>query len=102
LVTIKGDRRPIVRSYYGTVNFTKHQIEPGTPTSFYMFSDGYADQFGGTEDSKFKSANLKKLLLKIHEKPMDEQRSILDETIENWKNGQEQIDDILVVGFRLE
>jgi serine phosphatase RsbU (regulator of sigma subunit) len=63
-----------------------------------MFSDGYADQFGGPEGKKFKTANLKELFVSLHEKKMETQREILDSTIENWRGGAEQIDDILVVG----
>jgi serine phosphatase RsbU (regulator of sigma subunit) len=101
LTTIKGDRYPIGRSYYESVKFTKHEIKPESPTCFYMFSDGYADQFGGPNNSKFKIPNLKALLLEIHEKPMQEQQIILHKTIEEWRNDQEQIDDILVVGFKI-
>lgn len=98
---IKGDRYPIGRSHYKTVNFNKHQVKADTPTRFYMFSDGYADQFGGPDNSKFKSARLRNLLLEIHSKPMSEQKNILDKTIEEWKGKQEQIDDILIIGFKI-
>lgn len=101
LKTIKGDKYPIGRSLYESVKFTKHTIKPQSPTCFYMFSDGYADQFGGPNNSKFKIPNLRALLLKIHEEPMHEQQTILNKTIEDWKNGQEQIDDILIVGFKI-
>lgn len=101
LTTIKGDKYPIGRSLYESVKFTKHEIKPQSPTCFYMFSDGYADQFGGPDNSKFKTPNLRSLLLKIHEKSMQEQQTILDKTIEDWKNDQEQIDDILIVGFKI-
>jgi serine phosphatase RsbU (regulator of sigma subunit) len=101
LTTIKGDRYPIGRSLYESVKFTKHTIKPKSPTCFYMFSDGYVDQFGGPGNSKFKIPNFRALLHKIHEKPMAEQQTLLEETLEEWKNGQEQIDDILVVGFKI-
>ncbi len=101
LFTIKGDKYPIGRSLYESVSFCKHQIRCDVPTSFYMFSDGYIDQFGGPDNGKFKPRRLRDLILNIHTKPMSEQKGILDETIENWRNGQEQIDDILIVGFKL-
>ncbi|EAY29693.1 conserved hypothetical protein [Microscilla marina ATCC 23134] len=74
-----------------------------------MFSDGYQDQFGGPEGKKFMKGHLKKLLLQIHQKPMKEQKQILETTIVQWMERQNartkkepQLDDILVVGFRVE
>jgi serine phosphatase RsbU (regulator of sigma subunit)/Tfp pilus assembly protein PilF len=98
---VKGDKFPIGRSLYNAVKFSKHKIKVDTPTCFYMFSDGYADQFGGPDNSKFKSPRLRNLLLEIHSKPMREQKDILNKTIEEWKGKQEQIDDILIVGFKI-
>ena len=68
--------------------------------TIYLFSDGYADQFGGPRRKKFMYRNFAELLLSVHEKTMEEQKEILDSTIENWRGGLEQIDDILVVGLR--
>ena len=81
--------------------FTKHTIDPEGPTCFYMFSDGYADQFGGTENGKFMVKRMQDLFVEIYKKPMETQKEILDSTIEKWMDGQEQIDDILVVGFKM-
>ena len=67
----------------------------------YIFTDGYVDQFGGTEGKKFMSKRFKELLLSVHTKPMSEQEKILNHTIENWKGVSEQIDDILVIGIRI-
>ncbi len=71
------------------------------PTQFYLFSDGYQDQFGSPQNTKFLSSRLKTLLLKVHTLPANEQRRILLITIENWigEGAKEQTDDILVVGF---
>jgi serine phosphatase RsbU (regulator of sigma subunit) len=67
-----------------------------------MFSDGYADQFGGEQGRKFMYSKFRELLLQIHSKPMEEQKQILDTTIENWKGGKhKQIDDILIIGFKV-
>ncbi len=100
-VKIKGDKKPIGRSGYSVEPFSKHIIEPRDGTCFYMFSDGYVDQFGGPQGRKFMLKRLTNLLMEIHKKPMGIQREIIDQTIEDWKKDQEQIDDILVVGFRL-
>jgi serine phosphatase RsbU (regulator of sigma subunit) len=66
-----------------------------------MFSDGYADQFGGPDGKKFKSSNLRELLLEISNLPMHEQKVRLNETIEAWKGINEQVDDILVIGIKI-
>ncbi|MCC5943579.1 MAG: SpoIIE family protein phosphatase [Bernardetiaceae bacterium] len=83
--------------------FTKHTIDASQPTIFYLFSDGYQDQFGGERKKKFMIANLKKILLEIHHLPASEQQVILDQKIMEWmKTGNEkQIDDILVMGIRV-
>ena len=67
-------------------------------STVYLFSDRYPDQFGGDKEKKFKYKRFKELLLSIHRKPMQEQRQILDKTIEKWKGNLEQIDDICVIG----
>lgn len=84
------------------IEFTKHEILIDQPTMIYMFSDGYCDQFGGPGDKKFLSANLRKLLHKIHTEPLEQQKEILDKTIEEWRGKHEQTDDILVMGIRIE
>ena len=75
------------------------RLNPGD--TFYIFSDGYADQFGGLNGKKFMMTQFKKLLTEIQNKTMEEQERELDRTIENWKNNSEQIDDILVIGVRV-
>ncbi|TAE50860.1 MAG: hypothetical protein EAY69_01145 [Cytophagales bacterium] len=81
--------------------FRKHEIEINTPTMLYMFSDGYQDQFGGERNSRFTTRRLKNLLLEIHEKPLEEQRTLLRKNINEWTKNTRQIDDILIVGIRL-
>jgi serine phosphatase RsbU (regulator of sigma subunit) len=68
----------------------------------YLFSDGYRDQFGGKDNKKFMSKKFNDLLLSIHQRPLLEQKDILDKTIEEWKGNHPQTDDILVMGLRLE
>lgn len=81
--------------------FKTHNIRTAKGDCYYIFSDGYSDQFGGENRKKFLARSFKKLLLSIHEKPMPEQREILFETLKQWMDGYEQVDDILVIGFRL-
>ncbi|MBI4645262.1 MAG: SpoIIE family protein phosphatase [Bacteroidia bacterium] len=81
--------------------FTQQEIQLQTGDTIYLFSDGYADQFGGEKGKKFTYQRFKDLLLSVQDKSMEEQKQILDETIEKWKGEQEQIDDICVIGVRV-
>lgn len=81
--------------------FTSHTLNLVKGDTFYIFTDGYADQFGGAEGKKFRTKNFKDLLLSIHEKPMQEQRQILEETFDAWKGDHEQVDDVLIIGVRI-
>ena len=67
----------------------------------YLFSDGYADQFGGDKGKKFKYKQLKEILLEVQNLTMTEQRSILEHRFNNWKGKLEQVDDVLVIGIRV-
>ena len=98
IIETKANRFAIGRATGKEKEFTNHSLPIEKGDVIYMFSDGYADQFGGPEGKKFKTANLKELFISLHEKKMETQREILDSTIENWRGGSEQIDDILVVG----
>jgi phosphoserine phosphatase RsbU/P len=96
---INGDRVPI--GYYEKVNsFTLKTINIEKGDIIYLFSDGYIDQFGGTEKRKIMSGRFMEILQKIHKLPMDEQKSNLNDFVNHWRGGMEQTDDILVVGIR--
>lgn len=82
-------------------DFTNNVIELKKGDSFYLFTDGYADQFGGPKGKKFKYSQFKQLLLSIQDKTMQEQHDILHQTMVDWKGELEQIDDILVIGVRV-
>jgi serine phosphatase RsbU (regulator of sigma subunit) len=100
LVEVIADHQPI--SVYDIEKpFTTHSIKLNKGDLIYTFSDGFFDQKGGPGNRKFLSRTFKALLLEINNLAMAEQGKILDETIENWMSGQEQIDDILVVGVRV-
>jgi serine phosphatase RsbU (regulator of sigma subunit) len=66
-----------------------------------LFSDGYADQFGGPDHKKFKYSSLKSLLLEIHLQTMDEQRERLEKEFLNWKGSGTQTDDVMIIGLKL-
>jgi serine phosphatase RsbU (regulator of sigma subunit) len=85
------------------VEFEKHIISIDQPTTFYLFTDGYQDQFGGEEDKKFSIKRMRGLLGEIHQKKSILQREILGKTIADWMRGtSKQIDDILVIGGKIE
>lgn len=101
-IEIKADKKPIgYLEDHQDQKFTNHrlQMEPGD--TVYIFSDGYADQFGGPKGKKFMVNQFRNMLGQIYTRPMDEQKKLLDETIESWRGGLEQVDDILVIGFRI-
>ncbi len=99
LIEIKGDKINVGQSI-NDVHFTRvtQKIEPGD--IIYLFSDGYADQFGGPENKKFMYRRLRHLLVTISKFPMEDQKRILEETIVSWMADTDQIDDIMVMGFR--
>ncbi|SDK99895.1 Serine phosphatase RsbU, regulator of sigma subunit [Catalinimonas alkaloidigena] len=103
LYQIKGDVNPIGGSLERRKagGYKKHIIRIDQPTTLYLFSDGFQDQFGGPDNGKFMTKRFKQLLLDIHQQPMEKQQEVLHATIEAWKNGGKQTDDILVMGFRL-
>ncbi len=99
---IKGDMHPIGGLQKEAQRiFQKHEISLAEPTTVYVFSDGYADQFSA-DNKKFTLRKFKDLLLQLHEKEMATQQKILDTTIEAWKGKSRQMDDILVMGFRID
>jgi len=101
ILVTKADKASIGRSSLNIeIEYANQKLEVKSGDTVYLFSDGYADQFGGEMMKKFKYKNLKELILKIQDQSMEDQRTILDQTIETWKGDLEQLDDILVVGRR--
>jgi len=101
ILETKADKISIGRSGFKTeAVFQNHRIEVKSGDTVYLFSDGYADQFGGELMKKFKYRNLKELILKIQPETMPQQRIVLNHTIEKWRGDIEQLDDILVIGRR--
>jgi serine phosphatase RsbU (regulator of sigma subunit) len=98
----KGDRFPI-GVYEGSVPkpFTNNEIAIRTGDCVYMFSDGYPDQFGGPDNKKFMLRRFQELLRDIHSMPMNQQKEILTQRLNEWRGNNEQVDDILVIGIRV-
>jgi ligand-binding sensor domain-containing protein/serine phosphatase RsbU (regulator of sigma subunit) len=100
VIVYKADRMPVGFHFGEMPPFTTQKINLLKGDCIYLFSDGYADQFGGPEGKKFMSLTLRNLLLELSPLPMSEQKIRLNETIENWKGINEQVDDILLIGIR--
>ncbi len=81
--------------------FTNHTIDVQKGDLVYVFSDGYADQFGGEKGKKFMLGNLQKFVASISDKPIIEQEKLLLNKFLNWKGELEQVDDVLVIAFRV-
>ena len=101
LLQVKGDRMPIGIHQITESPFTRHIIDIKKGDAFYIFSDGYVDQFGGPEGKKIKLKHFQEIILGNYNKPMVEQKQILDKTFMEWKGDQDQIDDVLVIGIRV-
>lgn len=78
-----------------------HSIQLKKGDCFYIFSDGYADQFGGEKNKKFKTSLLKNLLLSLNDLSMDEQKKMIYNEFIKWQGNNEQVDDVLLIGIRV-
>ena len=81
-------------------SFATQTIKLQKDDVIYIFSDGYADQFGGPNGKKFKYGPLKDLLIDISDKALEKQKETLETVIKDWKGNEEQVDDILVFGIK--
>lgn len=100
LTAYPGDRWSI-GSELNVKPFTNHIISLEKEDTIYLFTDGYQDQFGGSENKKFMRDNFKKLLISIQLLPMEEQEKKLRDEFNAWKGDHEQIDDVLVIGIKI-
>jgi ligand-binding sensor domain-containing protein/serine phosphatase RsbU (regulator of sigma subunit) len=99
---IKGDKQPIGVYTGETKPFTKHSFAVSKGDCIYISSDGFADQFGGPAGKKFKYKQMKELLTANSQIAMHQQREMLQVTMDTWKGKLDQVDDILVIGFRIQ
>ncbi|MBI3501357.1 MAG: SpoIIE family protein phosphatase [Bacteroidetes bacterium] len=98
---VKGERYSIAGvKEIGSAPYASTTISISEPTTFYLFSDGFADQFSPTE-KKLMTKKFKEVLMSIQNKSMAEQKKYLNEYIENWRGSMEQTDDIMVIGIKI-
>ncbi|MBN8695361.1 MAG: serine/threonine-protein phosphatase [Bacteroidetes bacterium] len=95
------DKMPVGKSPKENEPYTLKSIDLVKGDIIYIFTDGYADQFGGEKGKKFKYKQLQELLISNSHLPMQEQKQILANTIEKWMGNLEQVDDILVIGIKI-
>jgi PAS domain S-box-containing protein len=101
ITEIKANRRSIGISSASPAPFINHKVQLQKGDCIYIFSDGFADQKGGPANQKFFYQPFRDLLVSIHQQNMQTQENLLEQTMNDWKNGQEQIDDMLVIGVRV-
>jgi ligand-binding sensor domain-containing protein/serine phosphatase RsbU (regulator of sigma subunit) len=101
---IKGDRFAIGldETNFKDQTFKNHLIPIQSDDIVYIFSDGFADQFGGPDGKKYKYRRFRHLLLNLHQLPMQKQHEILENNVMEWRGEQEQVDDILVIGIKID
>lgn len=102
LTEIKADKIPIgtkQKDRESTIEYTNHIIQTGKGDTFYIFTDGYADQFGGAKDKKYSTGKFKDLLIGMSKESFSSQENQLKAEHLEWKNENEQVDDILIIGF---
>lgn len=102
LETVYGDRMPLGMHLDGDHLFTQHTWKLEKNSSYYLFTDGYPDQFNGATGKKFMRRNMRKLILDIQNFPMSKQKEILEERLGSWMGNAQQTDDILVAGLRID
>jgi serine phosphatase RsbU (regulator of sigma subunit) len=100
IIEIKADKQPIGKFEFRKA-FTNHEVELKKGDLVYIFTDGFADQFGGPKGKKFKYKTLQTLLENMREKPMEEQRETLNMCFEEWRGVLDQVDDVCVIGIRI-
>jgi serine phosphatase RsbU (regulator of sigma subunit) len=102
MIEIKGDKFPVGAFIDEEIrHFTTQEINPKFGDTIYLFSDGFADQFGGPNEKKYKYKTFKELLFRAKELPIIEQKEFLYQEFRAWQGKIEQTDDVLVIGIKI-
>lgn len=99
---IKADKQSLVSKYFEPKPFNNHELKMEEGDCIYLFSDGFPDQFGGPDFKKYKIRNFREFLISIHKESMKDQKRLLDEEFERWMGPHAQVDDVIVMGIRIE
>jgi hypothetical protein len=100
---IKGTNASVGGAFYKNkdIRFEKHTIDVSIPTTIYLYSDGYQDQFGGKDGRKFMKSKFKTMLFENYQKPIEEQHKLFSRTFNKWKENEDQVDDVLLIGLKI-
>lgn len=101
ITEFKPDKMTIGIAPLKETPFTNISIDSVAGDTFYLFTDGYSDQFGGENDKKLKHKQFRRIIESLHDVPMMEQKILLEGAYNDWKGSMEQIDDVLVFGFQI-
>jgi serine phosphatase RsbU (regulator of sigma subunit) len=102
MLEVRSDKCPIGSNWEGVADtFTNHTFQLQKDDCVYVYTDGYADQFGGPKGKKFKYNQLKDVLLATANLPIENHYAILDNAFNTWRGNQEQVDDVLVIGVKI-
>lgn len=102
VIEYKADKMPVGNHVIEERPFTNHRIQLNKGDVFYLFSDGFPDQFGGEKGGKYKARPFKQLLQRISSETMENQQNMLDKELKDWMKDEEQVDDIIVIGIRYD
>ena len=100
LIEIKGNKQPI-GDFEHRKPFTNHEVQLQKEDSVFVFTDGFADQFGGPKGKKMKMKTLKNILIEVSTLPIKEQRITLEKAFNAWKGDLEQLDDVCLIGLKI-
>jgi serine phosphatase RsbU (regulator of sigma subunit) len=100
LLETKPNKQPIGR-FTEPRPFTSHSIQLNANDTLYIFTDGFADQFGGNDGKKFMYKNLRRLLIEVSALAIDEQKTKLKATLDSWKGMHDQVDDVCIIGVKI-
>lgn len=101
LIEFKPDKQPVGIGVENPVRFSQQVIKLQRNDRIYIFTDGFADQFGGPKGKKFKYRQFHETLVSIGDLPMEQQGEHLEKTFEAWKGELEQVDDVLIIGLKI-
>jgi serine phosphatase RsbU (regulator of sigma subunit)/Tfp pilus assembly protein PilF len=101
LLELNGDKMPVGKHDKEKQSFTEHEVNLQSGDLVYLFTDGFADQFGGPKGKKFMYKQLQQLFISIANRKAEEQKTELDRAFEEWKGELEQVDDVCIIGVRI-